>query len=142
MASIKVSSPLCSLTEINIGESVLIFSFKASIDQFLSRSHLLIITSMGLPRTSLQTRSSLLSRGWERSKITRLRSAFSIATRVLFIPSFSIGSGILRSPAESIIFICTSLLGEYSYRTKNVYMSEPNPYFLLFLGYLMYLLSL
>ena len=43
---------------------------------------------------------------------------------------------------KNTIFICTALLGEYSYRTKNVYMSEPNPYFLLFSGYLMYLLSL
>lgn len=43
---------------------------------------------------------------------------------------------------KNTIFIYTALLGEYSYRTKNVYISEANPYFLLFSGYFMYLLSL
>jgi len=43
---------------------------------------------------------------------------------------------------KNTIFIYTALLGEYSYRTENVYVSEPNPFFLLFSGYFMYLLLL
>jgi hypothetical protein len=43
---------------------------------------------------------------------------------------------------KNTIFMYTALLGAYSYKTMNLYIREPNPYFLLFSGYFMYLLSL
>lgn len=40
---------------------------------------------------------------------------------------------------KNTILVYTALLGAYSYKTMDLYITEPNPYFLLFSGYFMYL---
>ena len=43
---------------------------------------------------------------------------------------------------KNTILMYTALLGAYSYKTMNRYIREPNPYFLLFSGYFIYLVSI
>ena len=43
---------------------------------------------------------------------------------------------------KNVILMYTALLGACSYKTMDLYIREPNPYFLLFSGYFMYLVSI
>ena len=57
-------------------------------------------------------------------------------------PEYLVKYNAYRSHYNNMILAYTALLGAYSYKTMDLYIREPNPYFLLFSGYFMCLLSL